>query len=56
MEIDVFAVYYVDKEGKVTQVAADLTKPNGIILSPRKNVLYIADPGAETIWAYFLTN
>ena len=52
MEIDVSAVYYVDKEGKVTQVAADLTKPNGIILSPHKNVLYIADPGAETIWAY----
>jgi len=52
MEIDVMAVYYVDKTGQVSQVAADLIKPNGIILSPRKNALYIADPGAETIWAY----
>lgn len=51
-EIDVEAVYYIDKKGKVTQVAADLTKPNGIILSPDEKTLYVADPGAETIFAY----
>lgn len=51
-EIDIEAVYYIDRKGKVTQVAADLVKPNGIILSPDEKTLYIADPGAETIWAY----
>lgn len=51
-ELDVEAVYYIDRKGKVTQVAADLTKPNGIILSPDEKTLYVADPGAETIWAY----
>lgn len=51
-ELDVEAVYYVDRKGEITQVAADLTKPNGIILCPRMKTLYIADPGAEKIWAY----
>lgn len=51
-ELDVEAVYYVDRGGKLIQVAADLKKPNGIILSPDGGILYVADPGAETIWAY----
>lgn len=51
-ELDVEAVYYVDRKGELTQVAADLTKPNGIILSADGKILYIADPGAEKIWAY----
>lgn len=51
-ELDVEAVYYIDRKGKITQVANDLTKPNGIILSPDEKTLYVADPGAETIWAY----
>lgn len=52
LEQGVEAVYYIDNKGKVTQVAADLVKPNGLILSPDNRILYIADPGAETIWAY----
>ena len=51
-EIDVEAVYHRDRKGKITQVASDLTKPNGIITCPKGETLYIADPGAETIWAY----
>ena len=51
-ELDVEAVYYFDRKGKLTQVATDLTKPNGLIFSPDYQTLYIADPGAETIWAY----
>jgi len=54
-ELDIEAVYYIDRKGKVTQVAADLTKPNGIIVSPDAKILYVADPGAETIWAYDIT-
>lgn len=51
-EIDIEAVYYVDRGGKLTQVAADLVKPNGVIMSPDSRILYIADPGAEKIFAY----
>ncbi|MEM9016458.1 MAG: family 16 glycoside hydrolase, partial [Verrucomicrobiota bacterium] len=51
-ELAVEAVYYLDRRGKLSQVAADLTKPNGIIMSPDEKTLYIADPGAEKIWAY----
>jgi sugar lactone lactonase YvrE len=51
-EIDIEAVYYVDKGGKLSQVAADLVKPNGVILSGDGSRLYIADPGAEKIYAY----
>ncbi len=51
-ELEVEAVYYLDKSGKLTQVAADLVKPNGLILSPEGNLLYVADPGAEKIHAY----
>ncbi len=52
MEMEVEGVYYVDRRGKLTRVADDLTKPNGIIMRPDGSVLYVADPGAETIWVY----
>lgn len=51
-EIDVEAVYYLDKAGKLSQVEATLVKPNGLILSPDESILYIADPGAEKTYAY----
>ncbi|MEM6278630.1 MAG: family 16 glycoside hydrolase [Verrucomicrobiota bacterium] len=51
-ELEIEAVYYLDRKGKITQVATDLTKPNGIITCPNGETLYIADPGAEKIWAY----
>tara|TARA_R110002096_G_scaffold119495_1_gene258950 strand:+ start:80 stop:2275 length:2196 start_codon:yes stop_codon:yes gene_type:complete len=52
IELDVMGVYYADKDGAVSQIAADLAKPNGIILAAKGKILYVADPGAETIWAY----
>lgn len=55
LELGVEAVYYIDGKGKISQVAANLKKPNGIIFSPDNQILYIADPGAETIWAYDVT-
>ncbi len=51
-EIDVEAVYYVDKAGKVSQVAADLVKPNGVITSPDETTLYVADAGGGKLYAY----
>ncbi len=51
-EIDVEAVYYIDRGGKASQVAADLVKPNGLILSPDGKRLYVADPGAEKTYVY----
>lgn len=55
MELDVQAVYYIDKKGKITQVASDLPKPNGVILSPKGETLYVADTDAKKIFAYDVT-
>ncbi|MDF1737723.1 MAG: DUF1080 domain-containing protein [Verrucomicrobiales bacterium] len=55
MELDVQAVYYLDRKGKITQVASDLPKPNGVILSPDGETLYVADTSAEKIFAYDVT-
>ncbi len=42
-EIDTESVYRVDPTGDVTQIINDVQKPNGIILSPDMNILYLAD-------------
>lgn len=55
MELEVQAVYYLDRKGKITQVASDLPKPNGVILSPDGGTLYVADTSAEKIFAYDVT-
>ncbi|MCB1230515.1 MAG: SMP-30/gluconolactonase/LRE family protein [Verrucomicrobiae bacterium] len=55
LEMEVEGVYYLDRKSRITRVADNLTKPNGLILSPDNRILYIADPGAETIWAYDVT-
>lgn len=55
-EIDEFGVYKVDVSGNVTQVISDLTRPNGVALSPDEKTLYIAqsDPDRAYIMAYKL--
>lgn len=45
-------VYYVDRGGKVTQVADDCLKPNGIVLSLDKKTLYVGDNGSNKVRAY----
>lgn len=45
-------VYYIPPGGKVTRVIEDVTKPNGILGTPDGKKLYVADPGAKTIWLY----
>ena len=42
-EIDTESVYRVDTDGTVTQIISDVTKPNGIILSPDMKTLYLAE-------------
>ena len=40
------AVYRVDPDGKITQMIADLFRPNGIEVSPDGRRLYVADNGS----------
>jgi gluconolactonase len=53
-EIDMFGVYRVTKDGKVSAIITDLTRPNGLAFSPDESVLYIcqSDPDRAYIMAY----
>lgn len=48
-EIDTESVYRIDPDGKVTQVIADVTKPNGIVLSPDGKTLYLAETNGDAM-------
>lgn len=53
LEQDGAHVYYLPPDSKtLIRVTNDLTKPNGLIGTPDGKRLYIADPGAETIYVY----
>ncbi len=52
MEMTVEGVYYIDPDGTVIRVIDDLVRPNGIILSPEQETLYVADEAGHTIYAY----
>lgn len=52
MELDVEGVYHLPRRGKLKRVVDDLVRPNGLILSLDKRILYVVDNGAKTIWAY----
>lgn len=45
-------VYRIGTAGDILRVVDDMTRPNGIILSPDGNTLFIADDGAGRIRAY----
>jgi len=45
-ELDGNHVYRVDTEGKLSTVATDFDKPNGLAFSPDQQQIYIADSGA----------
>ena len=57
-ETSIFGVYRLDNRGKVTVVVADLTRPNGVALSPGEKILYVAqsDPERAVVMAYTLNN
>jgi gluconolactonase len=48
-------VYYRTDEGKVTQVVKGLKSPNGVILSPDENTLYVIPSLQKEMMAYPVT-
>jgi sugar lactone lactonase YvrE/pimeloyl-ACP methyl ester carboxylesterase len=42
-ELDSESVYRIDPDGTVTRIIGDVTKPNGIIISPDMKTLYLAE-------------
>lgn len=54
MEMDYCGVYRLSKDGKLTLLTKDLTKPNGIAFSPDEKILYVgsSDPD-KAIWKAF---
>jgi gluconolactonase len=49
---DKLAVYYVDPAGTVTRLIDDLPNPNGVILSPDEQTLYVIPSGQAEMMAY----
>ncbi|MFI4859701.1 MAG: SMP-30/gluconolactonase/LRE family protein [Phycisphaerales bacterium JB063] len=62
MEMDIEGVYYIGLGEEVRsdqfdrliplRIIDDLTRPNGIVLSPDESILYVADNGTNEIFAY----
>ncbi len=58
MPLGVEAVYYATpdkdrtKPAKVVRVIDDLVRPNGVLVSNDKSVLYVIDNAANSLWAY----
>jgi gluconolactonase len=42
-ELDHESVYRIDTDGKVTRIISDVTKPNGLVISPDGKTLYVAE-------------
>lgn len=55
-ELDFQGVYKIDQEGKLSLQIDDLTRPNGVGLSPDERTLYVAvsDPEQAAYYAYQL--
>ncbi|GAB3889592.1 SMP-30/gluconolactonase/LRE family protein [Spirosoma agri] len=53
-ETEGFGVYRIAQNGAVSMIVGDLTRPNGIALSPDEKTLYVAqsDPSRPVIMAY----
>jgi gluconolactonase len=48
------AVYRIRTGGQLERLAADITRPNGILLSPDERTLYVANTAGEHLLAYSL--
>ncbi len=53
-EQDVEGVYRLTPDGTVTRVIDDMTRPNGIFISPDGKTLYVADTEEKKVRAYTL--
>tara|TARA_B100000949_G_scaffold156319_1_gene137436 strand:+ start:2194 stop:3234 length:1041 start_codon:yes stop_codon:yes gene_type:complete len=53
-EIDAFGVFKIDPNGQVDMVISNLSRPNGVALSPDEKILYVnqSDSNAPYIMAY----
>ncbi|QDU38657.1 Gluconolactonase precursor [Maioricimonas rarisocia] len=52
VELDLMSVYrYVPSTGTVTRVTTDISKPNGVVLSPNARVLYVAETDNRSLGA-----
>jgi gluconolactonase len=49
------ALYQLNAKGKLTRIATDIARPNGVALSPDERTLYVADTSGEWIHAYNLS-
>ncbi len=53
-ELDFFGVYRISKDGKLTLLTKEMTRPNGIAFSPDEKTLYVAQSDPEAaIWKAF---
>ena len=52
MELQIEGVYYLPRSGELRRVIDDMVRPNGLMFSPDKAILYVADNGAKTVIAY----
>ncbi len=53
-ELDFCGVYRLSKDGKLTLLTKELSKPNGIAFSPDEKILYIANSDPENpVWVAF---
>mgnify|MGYP001131905766 CR=1 FL=1 len=52
MRMRIEGVYYLDRRGQLMRVIDDLQRPNGVMLSPGGETLYVADEAARRIYAY----
>jgi gluconolactonase len=56
-ELDWFGVYRLSKDGKVTLLTKEMTRPNGIGFSPDEKTLYVAQSDPEAaVWKAFPVN
>jgi gluconolactonase len=49
---DKMAVYYIAPDRKVTRLIDDLSRPNGVLLSPDEKTLYVLPSGSPDFMAY----
>lgn len=53
-ELDFFGVFRLSKDGTMTLLVKDMTRPNGLAFSPDEKILYVAQSdAARAIWMSF---